>query len=79
MKTFNSHRFKSSDLKESVPLRTQAQQNEDSTRFGNSNNNTNYDLTGVSETGLVMDPEDKERAGEELVAFKVSVDSSSCF
>lgn len=69
LKTFNNHRFKSEDLKQAVPLRSQSQQTEDYTRY------TNVDatgLTGVSDTGLVMDPEDKERAVEDLVAFKVS-------
>lgn len=30
-------------------------------------------VTGQSDSGLVMDPEDRERAGEDLAALKVRI------
>ncbi|KAM0752228.1 hypothetical protein T439DRAFT_324295 [Meredithblackwellia eburnea MCA 4105] len=55
--TLNSHSFKSDQLKQQAPL-----------RFTDINN-----ITGVSDDGLVMDPDDKDKVNEDLMAFKKTV------
>lgn len=69
--TFTEHSFKAHDLKAAVPLRSSnsynSQHTDNFTRFTQDATN----MTGQSDAELVMDPEDKERAVEDLRGFKV--------
>ncbi|ORY92756.1 hypothetical protein BCR35DRAFT_7677 [Leucosporidium creatinivorum] len=70
---FTQHSFKAHDLKAAVPLRStnnyNSQHTENFTRFTQDATNMTG-MTAQSDSGLVMDPEDKERAVEDLQGFK---------
>lgn len=75
--TFTQHSFKAHDLKAAIPLRANtgynSQHTENLTRFTQDVTN----MTGHSDSGLVMDPEDRDRAAEDLQGFKVRSSTTS--
>ncbi|GAA5943878.1 hypothetical protein JCM1841_004228 [Sporobolomyces salmonicolor] len=69
---FHQHAFKSAELSAAVPVRdlqSHSQHTENLTRF-TQDATSMTGVTGVSDSGLIMDSADKERALEDLALFK---------